>query len=309
MFRSPAILVMGGRALRCRNLGIAGRRRRLCMRLRLRLVDPCSSTCCGPAVSCGGRCVADVRRRCDADVPRDPAPWADLLGQCAADGVTAVVLTGIVAASGTAALAGYWCRRAAGTACRLPLVFAIGQALVAHIGIKHRRATGTRAKRIAWTGTAIAASVRPRHRSVCGPSFPRLGASVQQRCDGVVPRPGFVIICVVVGRRFVPGFSAATGVRLYFASQGAGRMAMPVIAGTLRLALALVGGLAAVALGAPLAAIFAVIAFAIAGLRPVHRAGSVALEVGHGKIVMTASGISLSGFAFCCNIRYPISRF
>ena len=55
----------------------------------------------------------------------------------------------------------------------------------------------------------------------------------------------------------------ATGVALYFASQGAGRMAMPVIAGTLRLALALAGGLVAVALGAPLAAIFAVIAFAM----------------------------------------------
>ena len=62
---------------------------------------------------------------------------------------------------------------------------------------------------------------------------------------------------------YLPDFLLGAGMALYFASQGAGRMAMPVIAGTLRLVLALAGGLAAVSLGAPLAVIFAVIAFAM----------------------------------------------
>ncbi len=47
------------------------------------------------------------------------------------------------------------------------------------------------------------------------------------------------------------------GIALYFASQGAGRMLMPVLAGTTRLAIVLVGGAAA----ASLSGIFAVVAF------------------------------------------------
>ena len=50
------------------------------------------------------------------------------------------------------------------------------------------------------------------------------------------------------------------GMALYFASQGAGRMGLPVLAGTVRLAFVVVAGALAVALGAPLWAIFAVIA-------------------------------------------------
>jgi len=51
---------------------------------------------------------------------------------------------------------------------------------------------------------------------------------------------------------------------LYFASQGAGRMLLPVLAGTARLALVFAGGALVVMLGGPLAAVFAVIAGGIA---------------------------------------------
>ncbi|MGH8720460.1 MAG: MATE family efflux transporter [Burkholderiales bacterium] len=50
------------------------------------------------------------------------------------------------------------------------------------------------------------------------------------------------------------------GMALYFASQGAGRMVLPVLAGTVRLAFVVLAGALVVALDGPLWAIFAVIA-------------------------------------------------
>ena len=169
---------------------------------------------------------------------------------------TAVILTGIVGRFGTAALAGY------GVGVRLellqvPLVFAIGQALVPHIGINIGAGQGARAKRIAWAGTAIAASVSLAIGLFVA-VFPAAWVGLFSS-DASVLEAGSSYLRIV--GPFYPFL--ATGVALYFASQGAGRMAMPVVAGTLRLALALAGGLAAVALGAPIAAIFAVIAFAM----------------------------------------------
>src|SRR5258706_3735617 len=72
--------------------------------------------------------------------------------------LTAVILTGFVARFGTAALAGY------GVGVRLellqvPIVFAIGQALVVMVGTNIGAGQGERAKRIAWTGTAAAAAI------------------------------------------------------------------------------------------------------------------------------------------------------
>ena len=169
---------------------------------------------------------------------------------------TAVILTGIVGRYGTAALAGY------GVGVRLellqiPLVFAIGQALVAHIGINIGAAQGARAKRIAWAGTAIAAGVSL-GIGLFVAVFPAAWVGLFSS-DASVLQAGSAYLRIV--GPFYPFL--ATGVALYFASQGAGRMAMPVFAGTLRLVLALAGGLTAVALGAPLAVIFAVIAFAM----------------------------------------------
>jgi Na+-driven multidrug efflux pump len=56
----------------------------------------------------------------------------------------------------------------------------------------------------------------------------------------------------------------AAGMALYFASQGAGRVGLPIFAGTARLAVVAAGGLIVVQAGAPLAALFGVIAFGIA---------------------------------------------
>src|SRR5262245_26236737 len=70
----------------------------------------------------------------------------------------AIILTGCVGAFGTAALAGY------GVGVRLellqvPIVFAIGQALLILVGTDIGAGLGARAKRIAWIGTLVAAAV------------------------------------------------------------------------------------------------------------------------------------------------------
>src|SRR5438876_495832 len=72
--------------------------------------------------------------------------------------LTAIILTGCVGSFGTAALAGY------GVGVRLellqvPIVFAIGQALVILVGTHIGAGRPARAKRIAWTGTLLAVGV------------------------------------------------------------------------------------------------------------------------------------------------------
>src|ERR1041385_8076071 len=72
--------------------------------------------------------------------------------------LTAVILTGLVGGYGAAALAGY------GVGLRLellqiPLVFAVGQAMVVLVGVNIGAKRPGRAKRIAWIGTAFAASI------------------------------------------------------------------------------------------------------------------------------------------------------
>jgi Na+-driven multidrug efflux pump len=161
--------------------------------------------------------------------------------------LTAVVLTGFVGSFGTAALAGY------GVGVRLellqiPLVFAIGQALVVMVGTNVGAGRGAHAKRIAWTGTALAAGI-----SLV------IGLTVWIRLfsdDPAVLETGSLYLRVVAP--FYVLFGA--GMALYFASQGAGRMGLPVLAGTVRLAFVVVAGALVVALAAPLGSLFAAIA-------------------------------------------------
>ena len=167
--------------------------------------------------------------------------------------LTAVILTGLVGRFGTAALAGY------GVGVRLellqiPLVFAIGQALVALVGTHVGAGRAERAKRIAWTGTGMAVAVT----ALIGfgaALFPGAWVRLFSSDPGVLDAgTGYL--------RIVGPFYPLLGVSiaLYFASQGVGRMLVPVLAGTARLAIVIAGGFAAAALGAPLWTLFAVIA-------------------------------------------------
>lgn len=171
--------------------------------------------------------------------------------------LTAVILTGFVARFGTAALAGY------GVGVRLellqvPIVFAIAQALVVMVGTNIGGGQAERAKRIAWTGTAAAALIC----LLIGGSvalFPHLWVRIFSD-DAEVLAVGSQYLRIVAP--LYPLFGA--GLALYFASQGAGQMLKPVLAGTLRLVLVVAGGALVMHYEGSLAALFGVIAFGLA---------------------------------------------
>lgn len=170
--------------------------------------------------------------------------------------LTAVILTGFVARFGTEALAGY------GVGVRLellqvPIVFAIAQALVVMVGTNIGAGHAERAKKIAWTGTAAAALVC----LVIGWSvavYPPLWIHLFSD-DEVVIEIGSLYMRIVAP--FYPLFGA--GLALYFASQGAGQMLLPMLANTARLVLVAAGGALVMQLGGPLWALFAVIALGL----------------------------------------------
>ncbi len=167
--------------------------------------------------------------------------------------LTAVVLTGFVGRHGAAALAGY------GVGLRLellqiPLVFAVGQALVVLVGTHIGAGHPARAKRIAWTGAAFAASISLAI-GVTGALVPLAWVGLFSE-DAAVLESGSLYLRTVAP--FYPLLAA--GIALYFASQGAGRVLWPMLAGTARLLVVLAGGLAV----ASLQGVFGVIAGAMA---------------------------------------------
>ena len=167
--------------------------------------------------------------------------------------LTAVILTGFVGRYGPAALAGY------GVGLRLellqiPLVFAVGQALVVLVATNIGAGRADRAKRIAWIGAAFAASISlaigftvalvPLAWVGLFSDDPAVLASGSRYLRTVAPFYPFLAISIA----------------LYFASQGAGRVLWPVLAGTARLLIVIGAG----AFVASLQGIFAVIAVAMA---------------------------------------------
>ena len=166
--------------------------------------------------------------------------------------LTAVILTGFVGRYGTAALAGF------GVGLRLellqiPLVFAVGQALVVLVGTHVGAGRPARAKRIAWFGTALAASISLAIGATAA-LVPQAWVSLFSADPAVLDSGARYLRTVAPFYPFL-----AAGMALYFASQGAGRVLLPVLAGTARLAIVIVGG----ALALSLQGIFAVIAAGI----------------------------------------------
>jgi len=166
--------------------------------------------------------------------------------------LTSVILTGLVGRYGPAALAGY------GVGLRLellqiPLVFAIGQALVVLVGTHVGAGQAARAKRIAWAGAALAASISLLIGIVVT-LVPRLWVGLFSNDPEVLDAGSLYLRTVAPFYPFL-----ATAMALYFASQGAGQVLLPVLSGTARLAVVIVGG----ALAASLGGIFAVIALGL----------------------------------------------
>jgi len=171
--------------------------------------------------------------------------------------VTIACTTGLVgAAAGPAAIAGF------GTGSRLeylliPLAFGIGAPLVAMVGTCIGAADYARAAHVAWIGAAItfalteavglAAALQPRAWLELFGSDPGMLAAGAAYLHVVGPFYGF--------------FGA--GMALYFASQGAGRLAWPLLAGLLRITLAVGGGYLALRLTGSLSALYAAVALAL----------------------------------------------
>jgi putative MATE family efflux protein len=171
--------------------------------------------------------------------------------------LTVVLMTGLVGPFGTAALAGY------GMGARLeyiqiPLVFGMGSALVAMVGTNVGAGQLARAERVAWTGALLAAGVTASIGLVAA-VFPGAWLGLFTT-DPQVQAFGATYL-TIVGPAY--GFFGL-GLALYFASQGAGRLAWPLTAGFVRLTLAAAGGwLTGYGLGWGLPGIFAAMALAL----------------------------------------------
>jgi putative MATE family efflux protein len=167
------------------------------------------------------------------------------------------LLTSLVGPFGTLALAGY------GMGTRLeylqiPLVFGFGSALVTMVGTNIGAGRTARAQRVAWTGAGLAAAVTG-SIGLFGAFFPRLWMGLFSAAPEVVAAGSTYLR--IVGPAY--GFFGL-GLALYFASQGAGRLLWPLLAGVTRLVIAAGGGwLAMHWFGGSLPALFAAIAAAL----------------------------------------------
>lgn len=171
--------------------------------------------------------------------------------------LTVVVVTLLVAEYGTAALAGY------GLGSRLelmlvPLAFGVGGALTGAVGANVGAGRYPRARRLAWTGAAVtfaatgliglAAALRPEwwlHQFTADAAAFAMGS-----------------LYLMIAGPFYGLFGG--GQTLYFASQGTGRMLLPVAVGFVRLAIAAGGGLLVITFGGSVAALFACVAAGLA---------------------------------------------
>ena len=149
--------------------------------------------------------------------------------------LTVIILAKFVSAFGTNALAGY------GIGVRLelllvPIAFSIGVASVPMVGMAIGARDVARARRVAWAAATASAiiigsiggliALKPALWATLFTSDPY----VEQAADIYLSVAGF-------------GFAAyGFGLCLYFASQGSGRIVGPVLGGTVRLLVVLIGG-------------------------------------------------------------------
>jgi putative MATE family efflux protein len=168
--------------------------------------------------------------------------------------LTAMLVTGLVGRFGVAALAGY------GIGVRLefmlvPLAFGIGSGLTTLVGVAAGANDWKRAVHVAWIGGLIAAG------SIG--AFGWIVALVPEGWAGLFTSDRQVIDATVgYITRVAPFYSLfALGMTLSFASQGAGRMTAPFVAGLTRMVIATAGGWFAVEiLGWGLPGVFVAIA-------------------------------------------------
>jgi putative MATE family efflux protein len=171
---------------------------------------------------------------------------------------TAMVMAGLVGRFGVAALAGY------GIGVRLefmvaPIAFGIGTGLTTLVGVAAGAGAWQRAVRAAWTGGLVSFGVIGLIGwtvALMPETWVRLFAS-----DPAVVAAGAAYITRVAPFYCLFGLALT----LYFASQGAGRMAVPAVAGVVRMiATILAGWLAVEKFDLGLEGVFAAIAVGMA---------------------------------------------
>ncbi len=171
--------------------------------------------------------------------------------------LTVLIFTGLVARFGTNALAGY------GIGARLefllvPIAFSIGVASVPMVGMAVGAGNIKRARRVAWTAGAMATTTL----GIIGlivVLFPDLWARLFTDDTAVLESARSYLVAAGAGFGFF-----GTGLCLYFASQGAGHIVGPVLAGTLRLIVVALGGWWLLSIAAPAWTLFALAGFAMA---------------------------------------------
>jgi MATE family, multidrug efflux pump len=183
--------------------------------------------------------------------------------------LTVAIATGLVGTFGAAAIAGY------GAGARLeylmiPLVFGLGAPLVAMVGTNIGAGQRERALRAAWIGAAIAfvlteaiglaAALMPLRWLTLFGSDPAMLAAGARYLQIVGPVYGLF----------------GLGMALYFASQGAGRLVFPLLAGFARLLLSATVGYLALRWSGKIDAVFAALAIALVAFGAIN-AGAVAL--------------------------------
>lgn len=168
-----------------------------------------------------------------------------------------VLLTSLVSSFGTFALAGY------GLGVRLeylqiPLVFGFGSALVTMVGTNIGAGALARARRTAWVGAGMAAAMTG--------SIGLAAACVPHLWLGLFSTDAAVLATGTTYLRIVgPAYGFfGLGLALYFASQGAGQLLWPLLAGVLRLLIAVGAGWLAIHwFPGQLVALFTAIALAL----------------------------------------------
>ena len=171
--------------------------------------------------------------------------------------LTVLVITRLVSTFGTEALAGY------GIGARLeflliPIAFAIGTSCVPMVGMALGAGQASRARRVAWSGGLLAAA--------CVGLVGVLAAIWPDVWTTLFTTDAAVIASARSYFRWTgPWYELyGLGLCLYFASLGAGQVVGPVLAGTVRLVIALVGGWWLASIGAPAWMFFALIGGAMA---------------------------------------------
>jgi putative MATE family efflux protein len=171
--------------------------------------------------------------------------------------LTIVFLTASVSTFGMDALAGY------GIASRLdyiqiPVLFGLGTAIVTLVGLSIGAGNQKRARQVAWTGAMLAVCFSSLV-GACASVWPANWITLFSASPDVVEH-GSLYLRIVAP--FYP--CVAVGMALYFASQGANQVLLPVLAGSVRMLIAAVIGWAAVHVGqANLSTLYIIIALSM----------------------------------------------